>query len=129
MEIRHGDILVTTCEGIKIPCQHLAIVFYECGEYWVFQNTPSKFNAWGGNIVQQRLDDFLKERKVKQVIKAKMDIACVKRYNHENRELRWHVLKYNCEDYVNEAAAGKRFSQLRRNYVIAGAVGALALLS
>jgi hypothetical protein len=128
MDIRHGDILVTACYPFPgVPCQHRAIVFLECGEWWVFQNTPGLFNRWGGNIVQQRLEEFLENRKVWKVINAKMDIDCVRRYNHENRERRWHVLLFNCEDYVNQAASGKKFSQLRRKYLAAGIVGALLL--
>lgn len=127
MIICHGDILVTACEDIKIPCQHRAIAYMECGQWWVFQNTPSKFNTYGGNIVSTPLDEFLAQRKLHRVINANLDLDCVRQYNSDNRERKWHVLEFNCEDYVNEVASGNRYSQLRRNYLAVGALGALLL--
>ncbi len=127
MRIEHGDILVTSCEGLIIPCWHRAIVLYEQGGWWVYQNTPSMMNEFGGNIVRVPIEDFLNGRKVFKVINARLDADCVRACSWKNRERKWRSIGFNCEDYVNEIESGKKKSSLRGIYAL-GTIAALALI-
>jgi len=97
-----GDILVTNC--INYPlflCNHFGIVVKVNGKYCVVNNTPSRVNKYGGNIVCQPIHDFLKERKVLNVVKTKITLKQVEDYIKKYPNRKW-TLGYNCKTFIDD---------------------------
>jgi hypothetical protein len=122
-----GDVLLTTCANLRIPCWHPAIILIENGAAYAYNNTPVATNSFGGNVVRQPLDEFLKNRRILRLVKADLDADFVREYSYGLRFERWNAASFNCEDYVNEVMTGQRYSELRNNYIVAGLV-AMALV-
>lgn len=102
MIYKEGDIITTKCSDYWWPfCKHYGIVTFYNNQICVFNNTPSKVNKTGGNIVAQPIDEFLKERCVKKVersnIKSK-DVIC---YSLARKYLKW-TMAYNCVRYIED---------------------------
>lgn len=124
--MQHGDVIVTTCTGLPL-CVHPAIVLEECGELWVYNNTPSAKNGYGGNVVRQRPAEFFKGRKLLEVRPMGLDGDHVREMAYALRFEKWNALGFNCEDFVSEVVTCERRSQLREVWVMSG-VAVLALL-
>ena len=122
-----GDVIYTNCSDISGVCYHLGIVYDDGEKKLVFHNAPNNINKFGGTVVSEDLEKFLKERYVIKVAKTNVtnnDILNVtKRVRHEI----WDTFYFNCEDYIVEIVEGERNSDLRDAYKIA-ALGLIFLL-
>lgn len=97
-----GDILVTNC--INYPlflCNHFGIIVIVNGRYCVVNNTPSRVNKFGGNIVCQPINDFLKDRNVIRVIHTDINTRKVENYIKKYPNRKW-TLGYNCKTFIDE---------------------------
>lgn len=99
---REGDILITNCINYPlILCNHFGIVVVVDGKYCIFNNTPSRVNKFGGNIVCQPISDFLNNRKVIRTIHTNITTSQVERYVKQNPSRKWS-LGYNCNTFIKE---------------------------
>lgn len=89
----------------------------------IYNNTPGAKNMFGGNIVAQPIDVFMKDRTFIKTIPTDNCPAIVREYSYENRFKKWNALFYNCEDYVNEITYCQKKSHLRTTVGIASLVG------
>lgn len=127
MEFNNGDIIYTTCPGIPL-CYHVGILAVVDDQILVFNNTPGAKNKWGGNVVAQPLEAFMKKRKLLKVAPGPGQCTSeIVAHAFENRHRTWDALAYNCEDYVNEVLFCKKQSRLRNLWQSALAGGILYL--
>lgn len=112
MQICHGDIIYTTCTNIPL-CYHVGIVLFKNGCPYVWNNTPSASNSFGGNVVAQPFAEFMKGRKLLKTEAANITEQDVVSISDRYKAERWNAFRFNCEDYVNEIKTGNRHSRLR----------------
>lgn len=111
--INEGDIVYFTCEGLPI-CYHVGISVKEHDGLYIYHNTPSLFNKFGGNLVAEPLNDILKKRTVLKVVPQKEICPdTVREYCFNNRTRRWSAVKFNCEDFVNDIFKCRKYSKIR----------------
>lgn len=113
--MKPGTIIITTCSDIPVFCHHVGVVSVD-GQVW--NNTPAKKNRDGGNVVKQPIGEFMAGRRVIEAVSSEIDLGRLERYAESNSKRKWHPLDYNCEDFVEEAVNGKKFSLLKNTWVI-----------
>jgi hypothetical protein len=101
MIYQEGDIIITKCNDWPWPCKHYGIVGNYNNRLCVFNNTPSKTNSYGGNVVAQPLHDFLAERCILQVNKSNIKSADILDYCKIVKNKRW-TMDYNCVRFIED---------------------------
>ena len=101
MIFREGDIITTKCNDWPDPCRHYGIVCNYDNKLCVFNNTPSKVNKCGGNIVAQPLNEFLSKRHVLKVNRSNIKSKGVIAYCLKNRFRKWAIF-YNCSKFIED---------------------------
>jgi hypothetical protein len=117
-----GTILKTNCHNIPF-CFHLAICENVNNKILVWHCTPTKENSFGGNIICEDLNEFLKSRNIKNVIANELNSNDIASYVEENKTNKWTALKFNCETFINEICNKKQqTTQLAKAICICGFV-------
>jgi hypothetical protein len=126
MKLKEGDVIYTNCVGNEL-CYHLGIVYKKYEDIFVFHNAPTNNNKFGGTIVYERLDEYLKSREIYRIVSTNAKNKDILRVSKKCKREVWDSLFFNCEDYVVEIVEGERKSDIRDTWKI-GALG-FALIS
>lgn len=124
--LKEGDVIYTNCIGNHL-CYHLGIVYQKGDKKYVFHNAPTNSNKYGGTIISERAEVFLKGRDIVKIVKTNATNEDILHVTRNCRSEVWDTFLFNCEDYVVQIVEGERKSDLRDAYKI-GALG-IALLS
>lgn len=125
-KLKEGDVIYTNCIGNQL-CYHLGIVYTKGEKKYVFHNAPTNNNKFGGTIVSEKYEDFMKDRYILKIVKTRATNKDILKVSKINKTEVWDSLFFNCEDYIVEIVEGERKSDLRDAYKI-GALG-LALIT
>jgi len=125
-KLKEGDVIYTNCVGNQL-CYHLGIVYTKGEKKYVFHNAPTNNNKFGGTIVSEKYEDFIKNRYILKIVKTRATNKDILKVSKKNKTEVWDSLFFNCEDYVVEIVEGERKSDSRDAYKI-GALG-LALIT
>lgn len=125
-KLEEGDVIYSNCVGHEL-CYHLGIVYQKGNQKYVFHNAPTNNNKFGGTIIYEKAEDYLKGRDIMKIVKTTAKNEDILRISKENRGEVWDSLFFNCEDYVVEIVEGERTSNLRDAWKIS-ALG-LALIT
>jgi hypothetical protein len=125
-KLKEGDVIYTNCVGNQL-CYHLGIVYTKEEKKYVFHNAPTNNNKFGGTIVSEKYEDFIKDRYILKIVKTRATNKDILKVSKINKTEVWDSLFFNCEDYIVEIVEGERKSDLRDAYKI-GALG-LALIT
>jgi len=101
MDIKPNNVIITNCVGIPM-CFHIAVVCLYNGVLCVFHCTPTKTNVYGGNVICERLDQFLSNRKVKKMYPANVPMEKIIKNFDQVKYNKWDALNFNCETYINQ---------------------------
>jgi hypothetical protein len=120
---KSGDILKTNCHNIPF-CFHLAIVAEKNNQIYVWHCTPTQKNKFGGNIICQSLNDFTKDRKIKEVYNfANLNNEIILNYVNENKFVKWNALTYNCETFINNLTnKNNKTTQLTKAIILSSCI-------
>lgn len=124
--LKEGDVVYTNCIGNHL-CYHLGIVYQKGDKKYIFHNAPTNNNKYGGTIISEKAEVFLKGREIVKVIKTHATNEDILRVTRNCKREVWDTFLFNCEDYVVQIVEGERKSDLRDAYKI-GALG-IALIS
>lgn len=124
--LTEGDVIYSNCIGNEL-CYHLGIVYEKGGLKYVFHNAPTNSNRYGGTVIYERLEDFMKGREIYKIVKTYAKNKDILRVSKKCKSEIWDSFFFNCEDYVVEIVEGERKSDLRDMWRI-GAFG-VALIS
>jgi hypothetical protein len=125
-KLKEGDVIYTDCIGSQL-CYHLGIIYQKGNTKYVFHNAPTNSNKFGGTIIYEKLDEFMKGRMITKAFRTRVTNKDILRVAHKCKREVWDSLFFNCEDFVVEIVEGERRSDLRDVWKI-GALG-LALIS
>ena len=124
--LEEGDVIYSNCIGNEL-CYHLGIVYEKNGVKYVFHNAPTNSNRFGGTVIYEKAEDYLKDRDIYNVVRTNVKNEDILKVSKKCRSEVWDSFFFNCEDYVVEIVEGERQSDLREMWRI-GAFG-VALLS
>lgn len=113
--IKEAKILRVTIRNpiLDLVADHVGLLFEENGELVVYHNNPSPDNEQGGNIIRESLVDFMFERDLEYEETVWIDTVKFYQYVEANITREYHLLEYNCEQFITEALQGaKRSPQL-----------------
>lgn len=126
MKLKEGDVIYTNCVGNEL-CYHLGIVYKKGNTTFVFHNAPTNNNRFGGTVVYEKIEEYLKDREIYRIVSTRAKNKDILRVSKKCKREVWDSLFFNCEDYVVEIVEGERKSDLRDTWKI-GALG-FALIS
>lgn len=124
--LKEGDVIYTNCIGNHL-CYHLGIVYHKGKHKYIFHNAPTNNNKFGGTIVSEKFEDFVKGREIMKVIRTNAKNEDILKVSRRCKREVWDTFFFNCEDFVVEIVEGERRSDLRDAWKI-GALG-LAFIS
>ena len=127
-KLKSGDIIVTDCIGSEF-CYHLGIVYKSKNSTFIFHNAPTNANKYGGTVVCEKYDEFIKLREIKNIYRTGKTNQDILRVAKKCKDEVWDSLFFNCEDFVLEIVEGHRKSNIRDAWKIAAiGVGILTLI-
>ncbi len=103
---------------------HAGILIIENDLPVVYHNISSEKNDYGGNIIISSLEDFFRKGEFISYKNTSIKSKDVKRYYHNNIHRRYHLIKYNCEDFISEITTGKKGSNQRMKYILISGISA-----
>jgi len=80
--IKQGDIITTSCSRVAL-CSHIAVVIDRGEGLEVAHHTTDQVNELGGNTVIQPLNDFMSDRKLINIIDAKVPLQNVIQFTQD----------------------------------------------
>lgn len=110
--LEEGDVIYSNCIGNEL-CYHLGIVYKKGNLKFVFHNAPTNSNQFGGTVIYEKAEDYLKGRDIYKVVKTNVKNADILKVSKKCRSEVWDTFFFNCEDYVVEIVEGERNSDLR----------------
>lgn len=122
-----GDILTSTAANNPLLV-HKGILIVDETDIYIAHNTPMHRNNFGGNVVVDRLDDFIADkREIISIEPTGIDYEKIVATIEETAHRKFTSLDWNCEHFVYRAAGNERSPQLQKWTALA-ALGLLAVL-
>lgn len=125
-KVREGDVIYSNCDGHEL-CYHTGIVYSKGNKKYVFHNAPTNQNKYGGTIVSESLDKYVKNREIYRIVSTGVKNDEILSVVRRNRTEVWDSLLFNCEDFVTEIVEGGRTSDIRDAWSII-AIGAALMI-
>lgn len=125
-KLKEGDVIYTNCDG-HILCYHLGIVYSKGDKKYVFHNAPNQMNQYGGTIISESAETYLKNREIYRVVNTSVSNEKILHTTNLNRTQVWDSLIFNCEDFISEIVEGERNSDIRDAWTIV-AIGAAIMI-
>lgn len=100
MNYTTGDIVTARVNSLPILF-HKGIIINDSDSLFVYHNTPTGKNQFGGSIVKETLESFTKTRKIISSEKAGIDYTKIKQLSYDLRFVKFNLLNFNCEQYVS----------------------------
>lgn len=99
-ELTNGTIIISVVTSFPI-LKHYGVIYIENNELFILHNSPTLINEFGGNILKEKLNDFLIDRKIIGIEKHNIHFNILKE-NYETLKLKkFNLLEFNCETFVN----------------------------
>jgi len=111
--LRTGDVIHSSCTDINMPCRHSGIVIEHNSEKYVLHNTPDGVNKHGGTVIASKLDDFIKERAIYQIVKTGVSKERILKAYDVHKYKIWDAIDFNCEDFISEIVSREKSSDVR----------------
>lgn len=113
--IKEAKVLRVTIRNplLDLIADHEGLLFEEDGQLVVYHNNPSPDNEHGGNIIKESLADFMEGRELEWEETVWIETIDFYAYVNANLTRQYHLIEYNCEQFIREALQGaKRSPQL-----------------
>ena len=114
---KDGDVITSTASpptsGLFF---HRGIILMKKGVPYVYHNTPTKTNPFGGNILLEPLSEYLAAgRKMLSVESTNMTRKELLARNEWLKTKKFHWFEFNCEHYVSGMVDGEpKSSQIKK---------------
>lgn len=125
-KLKEGDVIYSSCDGHDL-CYHLGIVYSKGDKKYVFHNAPTQINKYGGTIISEKAEAYLKNREVYRIVSTRVSNEKILQATKYNRTQVWDSLLFNCEDFISEIVEGERNSDIRDAWTIV-AIGAAIMI-
>lgn len=125
-KLKEGDVIYSNCDGHEL-CYHTGIVYTKGEKKYVFHNAPTQINKFGGTIVSETAQSYLKNREIYRIVSTGVVNEKILNITRNNRSQVWDSLLFNCEDFVSEIVEGERNSDIRDAWTIV-AIGAAIMI-
>ena len=125
-KLKEGDVIYTNCDNY-ILCYHLGIVYSKDDKKYVFHNAPNQMNKYGGTIISESAETYLKNREIYRVVSTSVSNEKILHTTNLNKTQVWDSLIFNCEDFISEIVEGERNSDIRDAWTII-AIGAAIMI-
>lgn len=97
-------LIKAECNNIYPLCIHYGFLVGNM----VIHNTPSKENAYGGNIIIEPYSDFEKDREIFSIEDVNIPEQQILDYYERNKSKKFNAITFNCQQFVNDVLSGKK---------------------
>lgn len=125
-KLKEGDVIYSSCDGHEL-CYHLGIVYSKGDKKYVFHNAPTQTNKYGGTVVSEKAETYLKDRDIYRIVSTGVNNQRILDATKRNKNQVWDSLLFNCEDFISEIVEGERNSDIRDAWSIV-AIGAALMI-
>lgn len=126
--VKTGDVIYSSCTDINMPCRHSGIVFEHNFEKFVLHNTPDGRNRHGGSVIADRLDEFVKDREIYEIVRTNVGKSRILEVYNKNRGRIWDAFSFNCEDFVSQIVHRESLSDVRDAWTLVFLTTAILIL-
>ena len=105
--LKTGDIITTSVYIIPaILHRGIIVVDEKDGTINVWHNSPDNFNSFGGSSVKEKIDDYLKKRKLLAVKRTNATVDYIDRMVELTKLKKFNLLGFNCEHFTSLITRG-----------------------
>lgn len=111
--------------------RHFGIVIIDkSSKKYVIHNTPYKTNIFGGSVIIEELENYLKEQRILETQKTNLDQELILHYYERNKYKKFNIITFNCESFINKIQYGDGMSNQVRTtgLIVLGALTALNIV-
>lgn len=94
-----GDLLTARVKSLPLIF-HKGLIVLEENQVYVWHNTPMYKNQFGGSVIKETLQDWLKSRTITKCEKTDLDKTEIETLSNQMKHKPFHLLNFNCEQYV-----------------------------
>jgi hypothetical protein len=107
-----GDIITARIDLLPV-IYHKGVILIKGPEIYVCHNTPNKVNESGGNIVIEKLSDFIKSRTIVGLERTSITASELEQAIKANNTKQFDLINYNCEHFISSIKGPTQSSQLK----------------
>jgi hypothetical protein len=111
--IKTGDILTASVKSLPFIL-HKGVAVNKNNVITIYHNTPMYSNTFGGNIVSENINDWLKSRKIVHIKNSLISEKKLNEFLELNKYKKFNIMTFNCEHFVNLVKIGKSKSEQLR---------------
>lgn len=95
-----GDFVTARVEGYPFLFHRGIIVVEEDGEVFIYHNTPMLKNQVGGNIVREKIEDWVHTRDIMSVESTDMTKEYIQEESARHAHKKFDTVSWNCEAFA-----------------------------
>lgn len=114
--IRSGIVLITKNKHPLTTFFHAGIISVENDVPYIFHNDPHNINKIGGSIQRDRLDEYLKDKRIIEIYDSCTTTEQIHRKARELWGKKFNWITFNCENFIYEVTG----TRLKRGIIHVG---------
>lgn len=126
--LQTGDLLKFKADTFLPLLYHYGIVSFEGGKKYIYHLQTSRENKYGGNLIRDNFDEYVKGREILEVQNLKLNREEFQEVLEKIKKEKYNVFTNNCEHFVHYLKDKKAVSPQLKAWGLAVSLGVLTYL-
>lgn len=126
--LQTGDLLKFKADTFLPLLYHYGIVSFERGKKYIYHLQTSRENKYGGNLIRDNFDEYVKGREILEVQNLKLNREEFQEVLEKIKKEKYNVFTNNCEHFVHYLKDKKAVSPQLKAWGLAVSLGVLTYL-
>jgi len=108
-KLKTGDLIKLKVDILPI-LYHYGIIEKQNDKLYIYHVQIEKFNVYGGNLICEPLEKYIKGKDILSVIETDLDSKDLSQMYNSLKKHKYDFINFNCEHFVNFASEKKLMS-------------------
>lgn len=126
--LQTGDLIKFKADTFLPLLYHYGIVSFEGGKKYIYHLQTSRENKYGGNLIRDNFDDYVKGREILEVQNLNLNREEFQEVLEKIKKEKYNVFTNNCEHFVHYLKDKKAVSPQLKAWGLAVSLGVITYL-
>ncbi|MDF1858368.1 MAG: lecithin retinol acyltransferase family protein [Candidatus Pelagibacter bacterium] len=113
--LKTGDLVKVKADLLPF-LYHYGVTVKDEDEMYIYHFQPDRKNKLGGNLLREKLKDYIKGKEIISVVKSNIDESEIRQVLEKLKKEKYNVFSNNCEHFVNFIKEKKFISPQLKNW-------------